>query len=74
VHGSSKEFDYGRVEALLPFLTDALEFIFAASDFIEAGWDSKRWISESHSWGHSFARFLWHYRGSLNELRRAIAK
>jgi hypothetical protein len=74
VHGSSKDFDYARVEALLPFLTDALEFIFAASDFIEAGWDSKRWISESHSWGHSFARFAWHYRQSLDDLRRAISR
>lgn len=38
VHGSSDEIDYEMVETLVPFLTDALEFVFASSDFIESGW------------------------------------
>jgi len=41
---------------LVPFLTDALELVFVASDFIDAGWEPRRWNSEAHGWGHSFAR------------------
>jgi len=70
VHGSSSDIDYPKLEALLPFLTDALEFVFAASDFIEAGWDGQRWNSEAGGWGHSFARFRSEYDIGLAELRR----
>lgn len=72
VHGSSDDIEYSKVEPLVPFLTDALEFIFAASDFIDAGWDAQRWNSDGHSWGHSFARFRSEYDMALAELRRAV--
>ena len=73
VHGSSGDIDFRHVEPLVPFLTDALEFIFAASDFIEGGWDAQRWNSEAHGWGHGFARFRSEYDSALAELRRATA-
>jgi hypothetical protein len=73
VHGNSGDIDFREVEPLVPFLTDALEFIFAASDFIQGGWDAQRWNAESHGWGHSFARFRSEYDGALAELRRATA-
>lgn len=73
VHGSAGDIEYAKVEFLVPFLTDALEFIFAASDFIDAGWDAQRWNSDGHSWGHSFARFRSEYDMALAELRRATA-
>jgi hypothetical protein len=73
VHGSSDGIDYPRVEPLVPFLTDALEFIFAASDLIDAGWDAQRWNSEGHGWGHNFARFRSEYSMALLELRRVTA-
>ncbi len=73
VHGSSGDIDYRKVEPLMPFLTDALEFIFAASDFIDAGWDAQRWNSAGHSWGHSFARFRSEYEMALAELRHATS-
>lgn len=73
VHGNSGDIDYLKVESFVPFLTDALEFVFAASDFIDAGWDAQRWASGGHSWGHSFARFRGEYDMALLELRRAIA-
>jgi len=71
VHGSSGDIDYPTVERFMPFLTDTLEFVFAASDFIDAGWDPQRWNSEAHGWGHSFARFRGEYDTALAELRRA---
>lgn len=74
VHGSSGDFDFNALEPFVPFLTDALEFIYSASDFIDAGWDAKRWNSEAHSWGHNFARFRWGYGSTLSELRRALER
>lgn len=70
VHGSSADIDYEKVEPLLPFLTNALEFIFVSSDFIDAGWDAQRWNSNPYSWGHSFTRFRSEYEMALAELRR----
>ena len=71
VHGSD-EIGVAKIEHLFPFVTDALEFIFAASDFIDAGWDARRWNSLGHSWGHSFARFRGEYNVRLAQLRQAI--
>lgn len=71
VHGSSGDIEFQKIERFVPFLTDALEFIFAASDFIEAGWDAQRWNSQGLGWGHSFSRFRSDYDMALTELRRA---
>lgn len=71
VHGSSGDIDYSKVEPFMPFLTDSLEFIFACSDLIDAGWDAKRWNSDFHGWGHSFARYRSEYIETLAELKRA---
>jgi hypothetical protein len=73
VHGSSSDIDYQKVEHLMPFLTDTLEFIFVASDFIDAGWDAQRWNSDAHGWGHNFARFRSEYEMALAELRHATS-
>lgn len=73
VHGSSGNIDFRKVESLMPFLTDALEFIFAASDFIEAGWDAQRWAGGGHGWGHSFSRFYVDYGIALAQLQRATS-
>ena len=69
VHGSSGDVDYAKVERFVPFLTDALEFIFAASDFVEAGWDAQAWVSGAGGWGHSFSRFRSEYDRALALLR-----
>lgn len=56
VHGGNK-FDYKKYELLVPFLTDTLEFVFAASDLIDAGWDFDQWITDD-IWGdHQFTKF-----------------
>ena len=72
VHGSSDGFDYQKLEEFVPFLTDTLEFIFSASDFIQAGWDAKRWALSPHFGGHSFARFLREYQPTMTELRKRV--
>jgi hypothetical protein len=74
VHGGTGGIDFPRLEPFLPFLTDVLEFVFASSDFIDAGWNANRWNSEGHSWGHSFARFRWSYAQMLAELKKELAQ
>jgi hypothetical protein len=64
----------GKVEAFVPFLTDTLEFVFAASDFIELGWDTEIWLKNHYSWGHSFTRFRDDYVATLPELKKALTK
>jgi hypothetical protein len=73
VHGST-DFEFGKIEHLSSFLTNTLEFIFAASDLIEAGWDASRWNGEHHGWGHTFSRFMIEYQSSSLELLRLIKK
>ncbi|NDU91797.1 MAG: hypothetical protein G3I10_04200 [Ferrovum sp.] len=73
VHGGSDDFRFSAAEPFMSFLTDALEFTFAASDLIEAGWAAAQWNGKPHSDGHSFARFLWSYDINLSDLKRAMA-
>jgi hypothetical protein len=73
VHGPSDDFNFNAAEPFVHFLTDALEFVFAASDLIEAGWDAAQWDREAHGQGHTFARFRDEYPITLAELKRAIA-
>lgn len=69
VHGGSLDFNFVDVEPFTSFLTDALEFVFAASDLIEAGWDAAQWKREPHGTGHNFARFLAEYNPTLSKLK-----
>ncbi|EJU7769564.1 hypothetical protein KAB52_000412 [Salmonella enterica subsp. salamae serovar 4,12:e,n,x:1,6] len=71
VHGSDT-FDYKSIDSSIPFMTDTLEFIFSASDFIDAGWNAKSWYKSPHSTGHSFARFRWSYKQELNRLKNTL--
>lgn len=73
VHGST-DIEFDKIEHLLPFLTDTLEFVFAASDLIDAGWDAQRWNAEPHGWDHTFARFIAHYESASSELLKLITK
>lgn len=72
VHGSDN-FDYAKLESLTPFLTDTLEFIFAASDLMSAGWDAEAWGKRHYGGGHSFARFRWGYTEHIALLKQALS-
>lgn len=73
VHGGSDGFDYAKLEPLMPFLTDALEFIFATSDLICAGWNAVAWCDKHYGFGHSFTRFRWSYRTNADLLKEALS-
>jgi hypothetical protein len=68
VHGTEARLDYTQ-DRTLEFLTDALEFVFAASDLIESGWDINRWAANGSTMAHPFGRFLVAYRSNLDQLK-----
>ncbi|MCE1227089.1 MAG: hypothetical protein LWW87_11465 [Geobacteraceae bacterium] len=72
VHGSKGRIDFQKIEPFMHFLTDSLEFVSAASDLIEAGWDPAPWNAEPKGWGHNFARFRAEYKLALRALQQAI--
>jgi len=70
VHGTSAGFDYnGDFEPAI-FLTQALEFVFAASELVEAGWDIAGFYRSSSDGVHPFAQFGVLYHFNLYELSR----
>lgn len=72
VHGSSNDFNYLRVSPHSAFLTSCLEFVFVASDLIEAGWDAAEWNSRLHTSRHWFIRFRAEYETDMTNLMAAI--
>ena len=63
VHGSppSSRIDYNQYPGPLHFLTNTLEFVFAASDLVEAGWDIKKWCESQSRTSHPFGHYLYTY-------------
>jgi ApeA N-terminal domain 1 len=72
VHGSVSNFDYNAHFGMLVFLTSTLEFVFAVSDLIEAGWDAKSWCDQQLGWSHPFAMYKHGYLGHLAELKKLL--
>ena len=72
VHGADARFDYSGDTGMLGFFTDALEFLFAASDLIEGGWDITEWNDKGSSMSHPFGRFLAGYGAHLQELKALL--
>lgn len=68
VHGTPGSFGYARHGGITSFLTRALEFFFAASEFVEAGWDIARWRSGGHSLVHPFNRVLYEWDDYVTEI------
>ena len=54
------------------FFTDSLEFVFAASDLVEAGWDIAEWSQRDTARTHPFSHYRASYRESLAALQVAL--
>jgi len=67
VHGPSQS-GHERRNRQLVFLTDSLEFVFLASDLIDAGWDIAKWYKRPMSAGHPFGDYLASYRANVAKL------
>jgi hypothetical protein len=72
VHGGKPRFDYNESFYAVTFFIDTLEFVFATSDLIEAGWDVKTWCNTPTTMSHPFARFRINYTKQLEELKAIL--
>ncbi len=72
VHGTPGKFSYEIHSAQTIFFTDTLEFVFAASDLIDAGWDIAEWIKQGTSMSHPFGRYCVDYAARLSELKKIL--
>lgn len=68
VHGSPAKIDY---HGLLPFLIDTLEFVFGASDLIDAGWEIGGWIGRTTG-SHPFGSYCASYLHNMQRLQEAL--
>lgn len=74
VHGSPASFDYRDNFTEFTFLTDTLEFVFAASDLIEIGWDLSGWIGHGTTMTHAFGTYIVNYQENMRRLKILISK
>lgn len=74
VHGSNESFDYVQNIEIVSFLTETLEFVFAASDLIEIGWDFRGWCEQGAWHSHPFGRYIYNYENYLTELKKLLEK
>ena len=72
VHGSVAKFNYGEHADQVHFFTDTLEFVFAASDLVQAGWDIDRWTKQPSSLSHPFGQYRINYSQQLSELKKLL--
>ncbi len=72
VHGAMPKFDYSNNFDAIMFFTDTLEFVFGASDLIEAGWDFKAWCANSSAMSHPFGQMRVNYNENLRRLKSLI--
>ncbi len=72
VHGGKPRFDYDANPTCFSFLVDTLEFVFATSDLIEAGWDVKTWSTIPSGMSHPFGGFRVDYRAKLTKLKALL--
>lgn len=71
VHGSPALCDYAKhFFDTVVFLTKSLEFVFGASDLVEAGWDLSAWGRRATSLSHPFSDYRNGYRDRLAALRK----
>jgi hypothetical protein len=70
VHGTETNIDYSDNADLIQFLTDTLEFVFAVSDLVEAGWNIESWVMQPSSLSHPFAQYRIDYSRHLGELKK----
>lgn len=72
VHGSVAKIDYSKHFDQLHFFTDTLEFVFAASDLVESGWDIAAWTKQGSTLSHPFGQYRVNYAGQLSELKKLL--
>jgi len=60
------------MEALRPFFTETLEFIFIAAELCDCGWDYQSWTQRAGN--GKFKEYTSNYNHSLARLKAALAE
>jgi hypothetical protein len=69
VHGMSSRIDYSKNFDVVVFLTNTLEFVFGASELVEAGWDIQRFAGRGSTMTHPYGSYLVTYKSNLEALK-----
>lgn len=72
VHGKETGIDYPANFNLVVFFIDTLEFVFGASELVEAGWDINAFIAKGTSMTHPYGAYLVSYKNALALFESAI--
>jgi len=72
VHGTSSRIDYSKNSDVVVFLTNTLEFVFGASELVEAGWDIQRFAGRGSTMTHPYGSYLVTYKSNLEALKALI--
>jgi ApeA N-terminal domain 1 len=72
VHGGEPPFDYGINFEIVAFFTSTLEFVFGASDLMDAGWDVKAWAGRATGMSHPFGRYRINYSSHFRQLKTVM--
>lgn len=73
VHGVNSPINYDKESWMLVFFTQSLEFVFTATDLIEAGWDIKAWCENENHKTHPFGYFIkYSYSSDLIKLKSLL--
>jgi len=74
VHGSKGAFDYQKHFMEFAFITSTLEFVFAASDLLDQGWDLKSWMDEGTWMTHPISAYIVNYAENMHRLKALVLK
>jgi hypothetical protein len=72
VHGSPSRINFTENFDQVTFFIDTLEFVFAASDLIESGWDILSWSSQGTMHSHPFGRYRINYLNNLSRFKKLL--
>ncbi|MEZ5649442.1 MAG: hypothetical protein R3E87_02725 [Burkholderiaceae bacterium] len=73
VHGTETKVDFDSNFDTVVFLTDALEFIFFASEFMDFGWNLSAFLNKGTTQSHKFSSFRIQYAYGIANLRNLSA-
>ena len=72
VHGTPSRIDYSKDSDVVVFLTNTLEFVFGASELVEAGWDIQRFAERGRTMTHPYGSYLVTCKSNLEALKALI--
>lgn len=72
VHGTASRIDYSKDFDVVIFFTDTLEFVFGASELVEAGWSIQEFAARGKTMTHPYGSYLVGYERNLEDLKSLL--